>query len=372
MNPMKRLILLVLIGLLLFPALFVSAQDDFTPPIVVRLFGSDVLYSVRGDTVEALDYCQPQEDVYNGFPIELSPDGTRFAFLATTTLPGEQAGMNNGAFNADNVYICNMQDETLTQITTQPEGATAGTTVEDSVYTVYGTPAWSPDGTQIAWAQVNTPDGTTQLVVYNLEAETSEVLSEGGLVLADVVYTTPERTGEDQRSILVYRANGEDVVETTEFASAQVNGGWVLYEGDYHLFAQDAEGVGALYNPASGEFVRYEGVVEYYSLLAPETSLGLVNLPTESVGLFQWAVRGEGFTTPLGIEGNQYGFTLSPDGQQVIYVTFASYPDGGQAFLLPDPTDLASAQPIAALNELNIGTPIYVHWAPLGQRIVNQ
>ncbi len=351
---MIRKILLISLLTLLFSAV-ASAQDITAPLIVVPLEG-DTNYIFENGQFKPMDFCltgnRPSFFAY-------APSGQQFAFL----------GMPDS-----DIWVCNLQSRTAQMIA-------------DKTPLARSLPVWSPDGTRIAWAQSDQATNNMQVIVHDFASSAQSVLYErqersvafvvpsldwaaGGLVFYDLLQ--PE-SGESQAVVVTIDTNTNTAtpinlpaVGIADFAR------WIgTDEKDYILLRHTPEGEFIVIDPATSQVTSLYGQLAFYSRTAPQ-GINIYSTRSVEIGTYEWAVAGADFSASLSVTGNEYGIAISPDGTQISFVTFESYPWGGKVYVM---NSFASFPPPAQrVDNLNAayGQPgiLYVFWSPLAIRIM--
>lgn len=137
------------------------AQDRERPPLIAKV--DSTLYRLHEGALLRFDACMPQdgsEVIYRPFA---SPDGWRFAFLAYPPMVVDaierSGGIGGGPLPAD-LWLCDIASGTLTQLAPQPADASFfNLDVPDKAVT-RSFPAWSADGSTLAWTELNYPEPT--------------------------------------------------------------------------------------------------------------------------------------------------------------------------------------------------------------------
>jgi hypothetical protein len=341
-----------------------SAQGSTSPLIVVPLEG-DTKYVYENGEFKPMDFCLPES---GGRPSILSyaPDGQQFAFLTSSTT-GQQS----------EVWVCDLAART---------GRLIAPIAVEAI--VRSTPTWSPDSAQIAWAETDQNTNLMQVILYNLADGTQSVLYErqaassafvvpsldwgsGGLVFYDLLQ--PETEGADLQAVVTLVApNTEPRQIALESSNVADYARWTSYNNQNFILLRDTSlGDFTVIDPATSAVSTIHGQLSFYSRTAPD-GISVYSTNSPAMGTYAWAVMGADFSTTLNIEGNEYGIAISPDGQQVAFLTFESYPWGGKAYVMNDfVTYPPAAQQIDTLDA-GYSEPgvLYVFWTPLAVRII--
>ncbi|MCU0515019.1 MAG: hypothetical protein MUE40_20885, partial [Anaerolineae bacterium] len=144
------------------------AQDTASPPLLA-VAGGVVLQQTASNTLAPYAACQPPEGIVA--PPWLAATGTHFVLetqpevVRQTLLAQGSAG---GGPLPTNFFLCDRTTGTLYQIADQPLNPSflAGD-VPDNV-TVRSAPAWSPDGSAVAWTEQTSGSAVYNLMIFNL------------------------------------------------------------------------------------------------------------------------------------------------------------------------------------------------------------
>jgi hypothetical protein len=161
---MNRLFVVGLVLLLGLGAGSVATAQEATPLMMVV---NGTLYRLNGVELVPYTECQPTYAIVET-PV-ISGDNNHFAFLVLPAVVSDNLdalGTFGGEFPTD-VWVCDHASKTLRQLTTQPEGTDLTDNATDNNGTLRSLPAWSSNGTQIAWSEF-TPDSQYQFGVYNV------------------------------------------------------------------------------------------------------------------------------------------------------------------------------------------------------------
>lgn len=337
MPGLKYLILVVLcFGILVG----VVAQDNEAFPVLIDARGQPLSFWSDGDrTIRPLNICA--EERLNTAPV-ISPTG-EWAALQTFFMP---EGYDSGTVpvSTTNLWLCHP----IRRIAHQIAGQMAVGAEEES-FVANSLPSWSQDGTQVAWAEL-TPD-SHRLIVYDMETEAAEVL------VGELPETTrlPHRISWGHTGILATDRNGESaILYSAENGEALAQ--FMVREGALFLWAADEQGEerlvrtsfnGSIYliDPLTGEESQTDLILELYSLLAGENSLGVQGVSI--LGGHEWWITipdGEavnsGFATSYG-SINPNSVALSPAGDIVIFGNQSAFLwQDGETTMIPGTEDL--------------------------------
>jgi hypothetical protein len=371
---------LFLITLLLAGFAFpVSAQQ--ASPLVLTLNGD--LWAWNGDPAAA-----PASLTTWGYndPAVISPDGSRIAYTSLAAIVVDaiaRGGNQAGGKLPSNVWVIDFSGNGI-RVADQPSNAAFMMPGAADFGIVRSTPAWSPDGNRLVWAEQTYPNAIDSIVIHDLASSTTRTIV-GNLPPAAGV-PAPKDIAWARTGIVVHDvqagANGNLVdlfsVYTPEgmlISSFQVGGGRFMV----HWAVMDDNGrevLGVLFNDAvwdlfdlnSGTSQTSEGIPELYSPLNPGGSLALSPVIND-VGGFTWralspegAILAEFVSAPYFIPQR---YALSPDGQAVAY---SDYLEGQNTF--SDQINIWRAGSITA-----VPTPVQfpllggIQWAPVSWRV---
>jgi hypothetical protein len=341
-----------------------ALAQEAVAPIIIREYDDEFLKTYDGAELTLLDFCAPQDGYdYAGFPIVFSPDSSRFAYAGA--LP------SGTGLSITRIYVCDLTAETLIPIAGQ-EGEK-----------LRSLPAWSSDGSQLAYAQADSDGGANlEVVVYDLVTATGQVVFEReeasaaylvpdiewgapGLAFYDVVRTA----GEQMQTEVTFISLDANTIHTVllDEPPAAVIGQWAS-QGEQTLFVLSAQGSDlTVINPTTNAVEERHGRLEVYSLSAPE-SLGLTQIETGD----EWVVFGPDFNGGLGVTESEHSITIAPDGQKLALVAFENYPFGGKAYIIDNFEQFPyAATPIPGLDAAGLNQPgaLYVFWGPTALRI---
>lgn len=348
------------------------------------IFANGQLWALEAgaEQPQPVDFCMPPEREPIQGDLVISPDGTKITFRAQpeiVTAAVERSGGIGGGELPSNIWLCDLQAQTLTAVAGQPEGASffAEDGTPDSI-TVHGLPAWSPDGTALAWTQYLSFDQPMQLVTHDLATGERRVivpelppqygvpttinLQWGGAGIALISYAATE-ANQPLVSVNVYDPETGGLVRQLEFpegygmgAGEGVSGaywvsddmlGIVFTDGHFEAFA-----------PEIGVSERVDAL-ELYSTSAASDGLSLMYGPFHPGNI--WAARdGDSYTALAPTQLYQLShLAISPAGDAVAYVDVDNqvYIWNGQMA-----APVSMTEPIAQFSTVSLV------WSPLGWR----
>jgi len=170
---------LIVVLLLLMIPMSLNAQDA-PSPIIAYMNGQ--VFVGDGAGIQPFDACTPDEAVM--MTIQLSPTANAFVLAtqpASVTDALAELGTLGGLPIPTNLYLCDMATQTLTQIASQGDNYSFFSDDAPDAYTTRTSVAWSPDGTQFAWAEMSFPSIESVAFVYDLATGTTTSFSLVGL-----------------------------------------------------------------------------------------------------------------------------------------------------------------------------------------------
>lgn len=359
--------------LILAVAGVVQAQDA-PAPVLMLINGEDIWASYPTGLARL---------TYSGYADRpaLSPAGGQIAYPVIDRI-GIQALQTTGGLVSElpsNIVLQNLTTRVETSIATQPEGATfnAG---EPARAIVRSAPAWSPDGSALAWTEDVTPEAVRSLVIYTLASASAQVAVTDLPLQAGFQQTLPVRWGGGGIALHSITAVAEataaqPTIDTfliyspagALLASSTVTPATGEYVYDFQ-WIDDAgvDKLGVIYStgrwdvidPASGAVTPLVGSPELYSLSAPDglsVVFGVTSLPNGAV--FTWRVG----QTPLAYTGPLEWLSISPAGDAIAYAT------QGIAYTWRD----GVTEPVYGTNDYNMVVSDVV-WGPTAWRVAGQ
>lgn len=366
-------------GILMMMVLSLSSTvygQDGQPPLLILTFGEDVVYQYEDGQVTPLDNCAPRGESRQLSTIWVSPDGFRYAFL--TSAP-------NVGGTANNLRICDLESGSLIPVTGQPQ-----------TQIIHSSPTWSLDGDKLAFARLIQGQNRMELVIYDLASRNEDVVYEREMPVSGS--SLPPQVVWGAIGVVAFNTNITD--QTRPQASE-----YVWYPQEFIVQDRDGEAVVRLLDSfyESIEIIRRghptatSYVVSNYN--QPGRALDLatnetVDLPADSTGWMnplapdvvagqmmlgtnpEWIINGPTFSAALSVPvSTSNSLAVSPNGEQVAFITFENYPYGGKVYIIEDfeafimSMGSGQAQGVTqvAAFDAHYGEPgaIGVYWGPL-------
>jgi hypothetical protein len=229
----------------------------------------------------------------------LSPD---FAYIAyrTPALITIASGGAGGGQNPDNLMLYVLDSGEVSALAVQPEGASFNANNVPDRWRAHSAPAWSPDGRQIAWSELN-PDGQIRLLVRDIASGTVSVITDSlppqfGVPTALPVYwgqsgifisnapVDPDTFSGLPAGYLLFDLSSTLLADVTLEDEQMVLRELilVLHEGREYLagFRRDND-MPLLIDPLTGESQTVSAYLEMYSLHNPDLN-GVLFEPTRT------------------------------------------------------------------------------------------
>jgi hypothetical protein len=199
---------------------------------------------------------------------------------------------------------------------------------------VRATPAWSPDGTRLAWTEQTYPEGVGSVVLYDVASGVtltiasnlpSSPIPRSVQWGTEVIAVRQDVGGADSYSI--FAADGSPITSFTAGGAGR--------QPVYHALMQAAgremlgvlfnDGLWELFDPYSGSSQVANGIPELYSLSAGQTSLALSPIIND-LGGFTWRVLAPDGAQLAEFMSAPYFvpqlYALDPTGQAVAYMDY--------------------------------------------------
>jgi hypothetical protein len=327
---------------------------------------------------------------YNQEPV-LSPDGQHLAYMAWSSITVDalqREGAVGGGEVPGDIKVLDVASQQETVVAAQPSGASFFNQGINDNAVIRSKPAWSPDGTQLAWTEYDYPGvGVSRVVVYDLAtAALSTVVpdlpaqagvpvpmeiawGETGLILRSTV-TNLQNPDLVDDNFLVYGTNGAlraavPVPQTEE--RFMTNFVVVTYDAKEFIAVLYNTDEWDLFEPLTGEAQPAPRPPEVYCLTAPDNSISLSPKPDEigdGVDYQLLDVDGNPVGNPINLGVNYEGrMALSPDGNAAAFVEYDS-----QRSSYDSSVTIWNNGEISAKFEVNPGSFSFL-WGPTGWRI---
>ena len=342
MSNLKQITLWVIVSLLLISIVPISpapvqAQAD-TTPVVLWMEGDYWRYYPSTETLEQITTWG-----WNQFPV-ISPGNTKIAYSSTATVAVDYINSGNPGVGSlpSNIWILDIVTGDGVRVADQVSGATmtgGGTLITRSA------PAWSPDGTYLAWTELKMPGFSFYLAIYNTLAGTTQSLpitghvygdagsispplpvkwGRGGIAVQD--YILAQATGIGTYQYQIFEPNGTSLGTFTPNAGSAklVDFTWIE-DGDLdYLGVLFDDGTWHLLNPKSGMETVYTGTMELYNPQFPNRHRLQVTYQGTQNSIFTAHVTSPNTASTVlpYSNGDLDKYSISPTGNTVVYTVF--------------------------------------------------
>ncbi|MCC6616522.1 MAG: hypothetical protein IT320_23815 [Anaerolineae bacterium] len=325
------------------------AQDD-APVIVQSTNNLLALDATSGDTTSLTDFVPPAAAGLAA----ISPDGTSIVY---TVIPPNVVetlqrvgGVGGGALPVD-IWQIDIASGIASPVATQPDDASFLVDGVPDKGVSRSLPTWSPDGMAMAWTELLLPEGTNQLIVYDLTTGESAVVTDSIPPSVGVPSPPDVRWGEPgilvrstqfinggsfmQDQLLLYAPDGTPLSTIPIGTQSQFPLTYIW------LYDVNTPVIGVLFNdlrwitiePITGTIQALDGAPELYSLLAGGASMR-IRLIEWSESDYTWGIYTANEREIGRFSQNVFNpdsFSVSPDGTSAAVV-----PSNLNAGVLPD------------------------------------
>lgn len=334
---MRQLFSLMLLLLLLLPSFAQEATEEaLNAPLIAYVNGE--LFRLENGALVPYTACTPDENLLGQF--YPSADGSRFVMLAWPKIISqalELFGSLGDIPYGQNLWLCDTSNDTVSRILAQPNGDSEFAGELPTAESNQGRPAWSPDGTKIAWTQLRFADNQQSLVILDVatatvtetvldlptapfpappEAQWTETgimlfattLDEETFAYVESLFIVDPATGAVSKSIQFYSGG-----ETSDFITERL---FVQQENGLALALRYYEAGWALMSLETGEQIPMIARPERFSAANPHSLRLAYDLNAQFS--YDWEILGGASPMPL-LGYPMQRMALSPDGNQVAY-----------------------------------------------------
>jgi hypothetical protein len=335
---MKRLLSIFFVIGLLLPCLS-YAQDE---PFVIA-------YAVYGEIYGLRDGQAPKllvDTMVMG--AVMSPDGQRLAYTSLAAYDANHSHAR-GRYEPSNLSVLNLADETVTPLwkrgETEPNILIFSRWKANPVKTLaswmsdrYGAPGqlradlvWSPDSRYLAQLQTvmgEERSALTRLAIFDVTTGEMRIIARLGSILDGIGYAIfwldeglviySDYPDEDAADTITVMDSEGTILHTWEVERDLNFENPILYEGKQYLHF----GWQHLYDVTTNKFINYRGTLATISAAAPQDSLIVEDCP-ESPFQYIWDIYSPQGDKLLRINQTAQP-TFSPDGQQLVYITYSA------------------------------------------------
>lgn len=360
----RRLFFFALMTVLLAAGI-VQAQDDEFP----------LTLWIRGDLYRVTALGMPPTAITGSGTISgpaLSPDESRIVYKVAAQIGLDALNrVQSEGFIADfdlpgDIYLLDIESGQSTLLAGQPDDASLLVAGVPDRATVRSTPAWSPDGSRIAWTEFALPDGAPAIVAYDVTAGTTTTLAAdipaqpvqgaapplrwGSAGIA--VNTSTDNTSE--QDFLIY-ANDGALLSSPRLAPVEddpaVDFVWVERDDSALLGVIYQSSGWILLDPATGVA---QGATELPRLTTAAPDSRSLRFGIDSERGFFWEIVGETTAAP----GAPSQVTLSPSGRQI---AFSGFPSFGAVTIWREGETTAVPGTGSNLDQLQVGAMLWGH-----------
>lgn len=166
----RKFLFLIILALFVVPLSAHETDND-----LIAYF-NEQLYIMENDALVEYDACVPDEEIIGQFIP--SPDNTSFLIATFPKIISEALALFGSLGDSPlsaNFWLCDTTTDSLERIIVQPGADDPFADSLPEMESIMGQISWSPDGTQLAWTELDFIESVQYIVIYDLETgETSE------------------------------------------------------------------------------------------------------------------------------------------------------------------------------------------------------
>lgn len=301
---------------------------------------------------------------YNQHPV-ISPDGTRLAYASTAeiAIPALKQFGQTPNIPPANIWVWSLATGQAARLANQPAAATYGTGAPNETFIRRFSPAWSPDGTLLAWveSEVIGNRDNWRLVIFDVLANAIrittpiQVLGENAILgisgprwsAGGIALRVPLLGANNAFSevLFVFDSGGalRGQFQLNPAATSVYDFFWVTLETQPYIGVYFAGGNWVLVNPANGTQIPSPNFPELIGSVPGGVTAYFTPRPGD--GGFRWFAAANGQAVELPVTGESNQVAIARSGQAIAYVENGVFIlRGGKTTLVPGTDRLLATQ----------------------------